>query len=88
MGGKFGRVFNLVSWQSSEKLPNIIPPLLNPHDSGQLADRSSTYDYALHHTLEDSCILPRERDIGYCSLSGKEFRVANEHAVVAADLSQ
>ena len=89
MGGKFGGVFNLVIWQSGEKILNFIPPILNPHDSGQLADRSSTHDYALHqHALEDSCIPPRECDIGYSSLSGKEFRVANEHALGAADLSQ
>jgi len=89
MGGKFGGVFNLVIWQSGEKMPNLIPPILNLHDSGQLADRSSTYDYALHqHALEDSCIPLRECNIGYSSLSGKEFCVANEHALGAADLSQ
>ena len=38
--------------------------------------------------LEDSCILPRECDIGYSLLSGKEFCVANEHALGAADLGQ
>ena len=70
MGGKFGGAFNLVIWLSGETVPNLIPPILYPHDSGQLADCS------------------RECNIGYSSLSGKEFRVANEHALGAADLSQ
>ena len=76
--------------QSGEKLPNLIPPILNPHDSVQLADRSSTYNYALHQHLKIAvqCTLPRECDIGYSSLCGKEFCVANEHALGAADLSQ
>ena len=58
MGGKFGGVFNLVIWQSGEKIPNLIPPILNPHDSGQLADRSSTYDYALHQHLKIAVFSP------------------------------
>ena len=28
--GKFGKVFNLAIWQSRRKLPNLIPPILNP----------------------------------------------------------
>ena len=58
MGGKFGRVFNLVIWQSGKKLPNLIPPVLNPHDSCQLPDRSNTYDYALHQYLKIAVFSP------------------------------
>jgi len=58
MGGKFGRVFDLVIWQSGEKLPNLISPILNPHDSGQLADHSSTYNYALHQHLKIAVFSP------------------------------
>jgi len=38
-----------------EKLPNLIPPILNPHDSGQLADH---FDYALHQHLKIAVFSP------------------------------
>ena len=71
--GKFGGVFNLEIWQSGEKLPNYIPPILNPRDPGRPAGHSSTYYYT-HRTS----ILSRECNIGDSSLSGKEFSVAND----------
>jgi len=64
MGVKFGAVFNLVIWQSGEKLPILIPPILNPHDSGQFADCSSTYNYALHQRLKIAVFSPKNAILG------------------------
>ena len=88
MGGKFGGAFNLVIWHSGEKVPNLILPILYPHNSGQLADRSSTYGYALHQRLKIAVFSPENAMSGIPLSLERSFVFDNEHALGAADLSQ
>ena len=82
MVGKFGGDFNLVIWRCREKTPN---PILNPipaGHSGMHAVHISNVRTHIWCTImalyqyfkKDSCIFPRECDIGDSSLSGKELR--------------
>ena len=60
-----------------ERSANLVPPILNPCDSGLLADHLSTYDYAVYQYFKIA-VYSSENVISGIPLSGKEFHVANE----------
>ena len=63
-------------WHTLQPVTTHHIPILTPCDSGQLADRLSTYDYALYQYFK-IVVYSLENAISGIPLSWKEFRVAN-----------
>ena len=59
------------------KIAKFSSPILNPSDSGLLAEHSSAYNYALYQYFKIA-VYSSENVRSRIPLSGKEFRVANE----------
>ena len=59
------------------KIAKFSSPILNPSDSGLLAEHSSAYNYALYQYFKIA-VYSSENVRSRIPLSGKEFHVANE----------